>query len=92
MGSCVITLKYYLGFSVSCFFSEGVSDVVPPPLCLHHMEHQRLGALGAFCRLNFLNVSHIVPCPEHPVCSHSLERLSGEKDVETQVNGTKKVQ
>lgn len=60
--------------------------------CIRLVEHLRLGALGGFCRLNLLNVPHIVCWLEHPVCSRSSERMSGERDVEIQVNETKKEQ
>lgn len=62
-----------------------------PHLCasIIFMEHRRLGALGGFHRLNLLNMSHVVPWLEHPICSCCSEGLSGERDVEVQANERK---
>lgn len=60
--------------------------------CINFAEHLRLGASRGFSRLNLLNVPHIVPWLEHSVCSHSSERLCGERDVEIQVNERKEEQ
>jgi len=62
-----------------------------PCACIRSAEHLGLSALGGFSRSNLVNVP-IAPWPENSVCSCSLERLSGERDVEIQVSETKKEQ